>query len=70
MGFPSFGPVELGIIAFIIMLIFGVGKLPEVAGGLGKAIRGFRHEIAGEDEELAKDGAELARPARRPRRDK
>ncbi len=40
MGRHSFGPVEMGIVAFIIMLIFGVGRLPEVGGAMGKAIRG------------------------------
>ncbi len=68
MGFHSFGPVELGIVAFIIMLIFGVGRLPEVGGAMGKAIRGFRHGISGDDEDLAEEKPALAKPARRSRR--
>lgn len=33
---------ELLVILFIILLIFGAGKLPDVAASLGKSIRGFR----------------------------
>jgi sec-independent protein translocase protein TatA len=41
-GIGPFGVPELLIIAFIIILIFGVGRLPEVGGALGKGIREFR----------------------------
>ena len=37
------GPVELIILLVIVMLIFGVGKLPQVGQSIGKAIREFRH---------------------------
>ena len=36
------GIPELLIILVIILVIFGAGKLPEIGGGLGKAIRNFR----------------------------
>ena len=36
------GMPELIIILVIILIIFGVGKLPEIGGGMGKAIRSFR----------------------------
>jgi sec-independent protein translocase protein TatA len=36
------GVSELMIILVIILIIFGVGKLPEIGGGLGKAISNFR----------------------------
>lgn len=36
------GMPELIIILVIILIIFGVGKLPEIGGGMGKAIRNFR----------------------------
>ena len=45
------GHWELLIILFIILLIFGVGKLPEIGGGLGKAIRGFKKGIKDTDSE-------------------
>ena len=36
------GPMELIIVLVIVMIIFGVGRLPEVGGAMGKAIREFR----------------------------
>jgi sec-independent protein translocase protein TatA len=36
------GMPELIIILVIILIIFGAGKLPEIGGGMGKAIRNFR----------------------------
>ena len=36
------GTSELIIILVIVLIIFGVGKLPEVGAGLGKGIREFR----------------------------
>ena len=36
------GMPELIIILIIILIIFGAGKLPEIGGGVGKAIRNFR----------------------------
>ena len=44
-------PVELIIVLAIIMIIFGVGRLPEIGGAMGKAIRGFRKSVSGEDEQ-------------------
>ena len=49
---PTLGAPELIIILVIIILIFGVGKLPEVGQALGKGIREFRGAADGaEDEE-------------------
>ena len=36
------GAPELIIILVIVMIIFGVGRLPEVGGAMGRAIREFR----------------------------
>ena len=45
------GPMELGIILLIILIIFGAGKLPQVAGSIGKGIREFRRAKEGLEEE-------------------
>lgn len=37
-----FGPWELILILGIVVIVFGVGKLPEVGGALGKGIKEFR----------------------------
>ena len=36
------GPTELIILLVIVMIFFGVGKLPHVGRSAGKAIREFR----------------------------
>jgi sec-independent protein translocase protein TatA len=38
----NFGPWELVFILVIILIIFGPGKLPQLAESMGKAIKGFR----------------------------
>jgi len=43
--------LEIGIIAAVVILLFGVGKLPQVGGALGKAIRDFRKGVKPEDED-------------------
>jgi sec-independent protein translocase protein TatA len=44
------GPGELIIILVIVMIIFGVGKLPQIGGALGKAIREFQKARTGDDD--------------------
>lgn len=46
----GFGLPELSIILVIVTLIFGVGRLPELGGALGKTIRNFRKASEDKDE--------------------
>lgn len=39
---PKFGPVELILILVIVVMLFGVGKLPELFGAMGRGVREFR----------------------------
>lgn len=41
----SFGWMELLLILFIVLIIFGAGKIPQLGEGLGKAIKGFKKSI-------------------------
>ena len=45
----GFGVPELLIIGAILMLVFGVGKLPELGNSMGKAINNFRKAADGKD---------------------
>ena len=45
------GPWEIALILVIILIVFGVGRLPQVGGAIGKGIRSFRKGQAGEEEE-------------------
>ena len=48
------GPLEIVLILVIILVIFGVGKLPQVGAAIGKSIRAFKEGQTGEEEEEAK----------------
>jgi sec-independent protein translocase protein TatA len=43
--FGSMGFTELILILFIVLIIFGAGKLPQLGEGLGKAIKGFKKSV-------------------------
>jgi sec-independent protein translocase protein TatA len=48
-GAPMFGSLgipELVIILFIIIMIFGANRLPEIGRGIGKGIRNFKESNA------------------------
>ena len=53
--FGRMGPWEIGLILVIILIIFGVGKLPQVSSALGKGLRAFRRGQSGEGEEEEKE---------------
>lgn len=46
----SIGPMQILLILLIVLVIFGAKKLPEIGGGLGKAIRNFRRASIEPDE--------------------
>jgi sec-independent protein translocase protein TatA len=50
----NLGPTELIIILVIVLIVFGVGRLPEIGGALGKSIREFRQNSGGDDAKKAK----------------
>lgn len=56
-GIGPLGLPELLVIAFIIILIFGVGRLPEVGGAVGRGIREFRKATKDEDKTQAVDAS-------------
>lgn len=35
-------PLELGVIALVVVLLFGTKRLPELGSGVGKAITNFK----------------------------
>jgi sec-independent protein translocase protein TatA len=44
-GLGPLGPLELVLILAVVIIIFGVGRLPEVGGAIGRGIREFRREV-------------------------
>jgi sec-independent protein translocase protein TatA len=45
------GAPELIIILVIVIVLFGVGRLPEIGGALGKGIREFRSSVKEEPQQ-------------------
>ncbi len=64
--FGSLGFTELILILFIVLIIFGAGKLPQLGEGIGKAIKGFKKSVheadAIEAEAQAQAQAQQAEP--------
>jgi len=54
--FGSLGVPELLIILAIVILIFGVNKLPRLGKGLGEGIRNFKNSVRNPDAENDGDG--------------
>lgn len=46
---PHLGPWEIIAIVAVVLIIFGVGKLPQALGSLGKGVRNFKKGMSGED---------------------
>ena len=63
----NLGPVELGLILLIVAMLFGVGKLPEVFGSIGKGVREFRKESGmTEDNKAAAQQPQVLPPTQAP----
>ena len=54
----TLGLPELLIILFIVFLIFGANKLPQLGAGLGEGIKNFKKSIKGAREELPDEKGE------------
>jgi sec-independent protein translocase protein TatA len=64
--FGSIGPLEIGIVLVVVLLLFGAKRLPELGSGVGRGLREFKEGITGEnrdeDEDKALDSAAPAEP--------
>jgi len=56
------GPWEIALVLVIILIVFGVGKLPQVGGAIGKGLRAFKRGQRGEDEEEEEEEEEEEKP--------
>ena len=68
-GMPfRLGPVELILILVVVMLLFGVGKLPQVGQAMGNAVRQFRQSQndASKDDDAVAETEEDAKQTKTP----
>ena len=50
--FGTLGATEIIIIAFLILLLFGGKKIPELMKGIGKGVRSFKDGMQGLEDEI------------------
>lgn len=63
MRFGGLGGWEWIIILVIVVIIFGVGKLPQIGAALGQSIREFREATTKKDDEPETDEVASERKA-------
>ena len=56
------GLPELLVVLVIVILLFGPGRIGDVAGEVGKGIRNFRNGLAGKDDDNQKAEVPSASP--------
>ncbi len=44
----NIGPMEIGVVLIIALLVFGPKRLPELGNGLGRGMREFKETVTGE----------------------
>ena len=59
--FQNFGVWEVLIIAFVVLLLFGGKKIPELMKGLGKGVKSFKEGVNEVEKEI-KDIDEEVKP--------
>ncbi len=57
---------HLLILAVVVLLVFGTGKLSKIGPDLGASIRGFKKNLNGDEDEIGRKETELLRADRRP----
>jgi len=57
------GPLEIGVILIVVLLVFGPSKLPQLGEGVGKMLRGFKKEMKSMEEESGDKVADKDEPA-------
>jgi len=61
-----FQPMHLLLILVIALLLFGPGKLPQIAANMGKSIREFKSALSAQDEIKVPAQQPEAQPAQQP----
>lgn len=48
----NIGPLEIGIVLIIALIVFGPKRLPELGSGLGRGMREFKESVTGENKDV------------------
>jgi sec-independent protein translocase protein TatA len=58
----SIGPLEIGIVLLIVLVIFGPKRLPQLGRSLGSGMREFKDAVTGKRKDDDDDSPELSAP--------
>jgi sec-independent protein translocase protein TatA len=65
--FGSLGMGELLVILVIVILVFGVNKIPQLGKGLGEGIRNFKSALkSGEEDEKSDESGKQEKKGQAP----
>ncbi|MFZ1743391.1 MAG: twin-arginine translocase TatA/TatE family subunit [Pontixanthobacter sp.] len=59
----SLGPMQLAIIALLVLVLFGRGRISEMMGDFGKGIKSFKQGMSEEEKAEAKPSAQIEAPS-------
>ncbi len=63
----NIGPFQIIIIALVVLVLFGRGRISEMMGDFGKGVKSFRKGLNDEEEAPAKSAAQIeSQPAAEP----
>jgi len=51
----NIGPLEIGLVLVIALIVFGPKRLPELGNGLGRGMREFKETVTGEKKDEVED---------------
>jgi sec-independent protein translocase protein TatA len=54
----GWGPLEMVLVIFVVLLFFGAKRIPDALGSLGRGMREFKHAVGDKPDDAA-DAAEL-----------
>jgi sec-independent protein translocase protein TatA len=49
----NIGPLEIGLVLIVALIVFGPKRLPELGHGLGRGMREFKESVTGENKDAA-----------------
>ena len=48
---PNVGPLEIGLVLLVVLVIFGPKRLPDLGRNLGRGMREFKDSVTGKDKD-------------------
>jgi sec-independent protein translocase protein TatA len=62
----NFGPLEIGIVLLIVLVIFGPKRLPQLGRSLGSGMREFKDAVTGKSKDDDPAAIEQPNPTAQP----